>query len=138
MTEGNLEVCFRFVRDTDTPTQDDIITIAPQGLNFSITSKIVNDAQSNKRNWCRSTMSKHGVLRFVEDMMRLACLDSLPFLNVQMDVPCSPSFCFDLRDGKLQEARECMIRLLDTCLSSWPEHVHGGESRKRMRVGSFS
>ena len=138
MSDGPLEVCFRFIRDGEVPTQDDIVTISPKGPNFAVTSKIVNDSSSNKRNWCQSILSKHGTIRFVDDMMRLACLDSLPFQNVQMDIPCSPSFCFDVADGRLLDAREIMLRLLETCLSSWPEVVTENEPRKRKRTGSLS
>jgi len=134
MGDGQLEVCFRFVRDAEIPLQDDIVSIRPEGPNFVVTSKIVCNAQSNKRIWSRSTMSKHAVIKFSEDMMKLACMDSLPFLNVQIDLPCSPSFSFDLPNGKLHEAREVVVRMLDTCLSSWPEVVdREHESRKRMR-----
>lgn len=118
-----MTLCIRFVRDLDNQHKDDIVTVKPDGPNFSVTSSFLLDSEETCKTVSVAILSRQGVMRFVEDMIKLACMDSLPFASVQMDFPLAPTFCFDITNGRLEAARDVIVRMTDTCLSSWPEDV---------------
>jgi hypothetical protein len=131
----SIELIVHFLRSED-ETFDDCIRISKQNSNFLVTSVLLFNHTESARLRTAAVMSHHGVTRFLQDVLALVALDSLPFESVQVSCPLAPSVSFDLANGAFEKARETIIRLVDTSLTHWPDEAPepGSRAHKRRRM----
>lgn len=120
MTTPRTELTITFQRNASKHFDDTLVISQDSKTGeFFLTSNICSDASCAERLTHAQKFTRHGLSRYIQDILQLQLHDSDPFTYIQVDFPTAPSVCIDV--SRLEKSLETVVRVMDACFGSWPK-----------------
>lgn len=108
-------IVLRFIRDSKNYAKDDLVRISP----LSDSNYQIKTTYSDSKDPYIQTLSYNNVFDYVHSVMILLIHDEAPFVNVQIEVPNTPTVLLSVKSLDSDRLYQAIDNLLRITLSSW-------------------
>lgn len=115
-----VSISISFIRNTNSPNTDDIVSIVPNKAAASMLFDVVYRDRFNGT-VTHSTVPTQDIFDFLENIFTLLTVDEDPYTFIQIITPSFPSVLLSVGSLKKSEIRTSIMTVVNNIIRNWPK-----------------